>query len=1025
LFLSSEFNPSSGRHLSDSRLSIGVKNKLQPSGKNQKVKVIDSEIFNEKHHNVAMSKAEFASNVCSRTGPFATFRLENFASIFAIIEAIIDQSREEVDLPFGGFDSYKKKVETLDKAQQLGAILEATLRTCKLTLTLFAAATIRYYDSKTVVEDGVDEKRLRPVRRVLAQSFTSPSLTTLVKLARNCYHIVDDHAPDVLQKLCAVMAENPTLGPLGDMMDDLERLLPPDLRRARTASKRLFKKPLLEYVFAELARYDGRTADVASALKPDTVQRPEPATWSAALSMLVTLLAPLKLLPFRVRTIDRVENDSDQFIVLLSTYRAGRFVSEEIFQEYGDLLVDRLETYELLLDSCEGRESLDLSPFMSIKRSRLHYYSRTRAMGYEYHSVFDNTGHIEPTKRKFSSAALGTTIATDRQKFFWTQVAPSTSSVGVKANIPAHDPTSFVGRKQQIADILQDIIQIPNQNGLVYGPGGVGKTALLIELSRYLFEDGSPLLFENIIWASAKRDYYDPTLGVIENSQQQFKSLDNILTSILEFHEFGNPEDYEYEDKKWLVLEFIREKKTLLILDNFETVPPGDQKEIVRFFGLEVKRALRDKPDQFKVLLTSRELIAGGFHQFLLRGLDKKDSKILMERLDEPYRQSGQQALTEEQRDAMYEASKGIPLIIKHCYGQIYEYNRPVDFVLRNLVMAGNTVVDFSFSEILQLITQDSLQLRIVLLLELIGRPLLVRQISDVLGVDELQVNPRITTLTNFQCLTGSSAGNYEKYGVNDDLRFVSRRLVRDHSSIASEIKKQIAQLAVEKRLDYTGEEFEALVILQEYLAQGQYIQAEDFFKARLHEHPRSVLLNLHYAKYLKEVQRRTSEAIEKLEEIRIRSGNDSQVLRLLMTYHTELEVPNFEKAHSYARELEDMAADDKEITFELANFYTQWSTALKVKIELDPLKNILRQQKYKELADIAIQLLTTVAARNSHECYHLLAQNSFNKWDYDAALRYIGQAIEALPRGSYLIGPYQRLKVQILKKKAYYAKYR
>src|SRR5207247_6312612 len=110
---------------------------------------------------------------------------------------------------------------------------------------------------------------------------------------------------------------------------------------------------------------------------------------------------------------------------------------------------------------------------------------------------------------------------------FWAQVTPSVSASGVKANIPAHEP--FVGRKQQIAMIMREIIQIPNENGIIYGPGGVGKTALLIELSHQLFEEGGAehVYFKNIIWVSAKPNYYDPQLDLEEPSSPQFQSVDN------------------------------------------------------------------------------------------------------------------------------------------------------------------------------------------------------------------------------------------------------------------------------------------------------------------------------------------------------------------------------------------------------------------------------------------------------------------------------------------------------------------
>ena len=117
------------------------------------------------------------------------------------------------------------------------------------------------------------------------------------------------------------------------------------------------------------------------------------------------------------------------------------------------------------------------------------------------------------------------------------------------------------------------------------------------------------------------------------------------------------------------MLEMLRDEKTLLILDNFESVARTGEEDILKFFGVTAKRALRDKPDYFKVLVTSRELIPSGFHQIRLKGLDKRESKQLMHRLYAPYARSGKQQLTDQQQDALYETTQGIPLIIKHCYG--------------------------------------------------------------------------------------------------------------------------------------------------------------------------------------------------------------------------------------------------------------------------------------------------------------------------------------------------------------------
>jgi hypothetical protein len=1020
LYLSTEFNPTSGRHRTDARVSVGNKRRLPSEGKGSRTRIVDSEVYDERSRNVALCKADFADNVVAGKGAFGTFRFEAFRAIVAIIDSIIDQAREKIDLPFGDLEMFFKGLEQLDMPQQFAEVVRAAIRACKLVAMTFIATTFRHYEQRIMEESSADVKKVRPIKQILAQSFSQPGLVTLQKLARHCYHLVDERAPSAVFALRAIMATNPTLGPVGNLFDDLEKVFPTPRDRVHIVNKSQLRKPVLDYLLPEFAKYEGRMADEFESIAADVLQGADTGTWRAALLLLLDWFAPLQSLTFRVRRIERVRNDSDEFDILVTTYRNQRVSLENVTQTYEDLDDNRLETYELLLTEEGGETVLDLFPFTVIRENKLHFYTRTKARGYEYNVVFGPAGYVEPTKRKFSQVALRKTIAADLQALFWTQVAPTVSDSGVRANFPAHGP--IVGRKQQIADIMEQIIEIPNQNGIVYGPGGVGKTALLIELSRQLFEEAPSKLvhFQNIIWVSAKPNYYDPTLDRVEARQPQFQSLDNVLGAILEFYEFEGASTYKPDEKKWLVLELLRDEKTLLILDNFESVARAGQEDILKFFGVTTKQALRDKPDYFKVLITSRELIPSGFHQIRLKGLDKRESKQLMQRLYEPYARSGRQQLTDQQQDALYERTQGIPLIIKHCYGQVYEYGSEIDVVLKKLSTAGTRVVDFSFAEVFDLLKKDDLQVRIILLLELNGRRLMARQIADILVVDEAEVAERLAQLVKFQCANIMTTGTEEKYGINDEVRLLTRRLTLEYATLATEIKRQIASLALDKRMDYTQAEFDAVLAFDDYISQGHYLLAENFISDQLKERPGSLLLNLHYAKYLKEIKRRTQDAIERLEGILVASGYDQQVLRLLMAYYIALEIPNFEQAHSYARELEGVSAKSKEIRAELAQFYVAWSTALKMKVELDPLKEMVRQQKYKELADAAITLLK-IDDLGTHEWHHLMAQSYYNRWDYESALLHVNQAIERLPKESHLYAPYRRLQQEILKKQAFY----
>lgn len=387
----------------------------------------------------------------------------------------------------------------------------------------------------------------------------------------------------------------------------------------------------------------------------------------------------------------------------------------------------------------------------------------------------------------------------------------------------------------------------------------------------------------------------------------------------------------------------------------------------------------------------------------------------------EPYRHSKQQPLTDEQTTALYQVTRGIPLIIKHCLGQVYEYNRPLEQVLHQLSQAGNKVVDFSFAEILSILKKDDLQLRIILLLEVAGRPLIRRQVADILDSPEVEVTERLARLIAFQCVDRSTSGTFDKYTVSDEVRFFTQRLAQEYVGLATDIRKQLANLPFEKRMDYSQEEFDTIMLFHGYIATKHYLPAEDFIRERLSKHPTSVLLSLHYAKYLHEIKHRTEEAIALLEKIRGQSGNDPQVLVLLMLYYTAIVPPRFEQAHLYARELEDIAGSNKEVQFEIAKFYATWSTAIKVTFEPDRLREGMRQLAYKEHADNALRVLKE-CQRESSDWHHLVAQCHYNKWEYELALQHINIAIKLAGAGSHWGRSYMALRSEILAKRALYA---
>ena len=81
---------------------------------------------------------------------------------------------------------------------------------------------------------------------------------------------------------------------------------------------------------------------------------------------------------------------------------------------------------------------------------------------------------------------------------------------------------------------------------------------------------------------------------------------------------------------------------------------------------------------------------------------------------------------------------------------------------------------------------------------------------------------------------------------------------------------------------------------------------------------------------------------------------------------------------------------------------------------ELDPIQEKLRQQKYKELADKALEVLDQIK-KKTHEVYYLLAHCYHNKWDYEIAFRMIETAIRLCRKDPVCYASYDSLRKSII----------
>ncbi|MEM9952128.1 MAG: protein kinase [Chloroflexota bacterium] len=125
--------------------------------------------------------------------------------------------------------------------------------------------------------------------------------------------------------------------------------------------------------------------------------------------------------------------------------------------------------------------------------------------------------------------------------------AIDTENTHVAPNNLQNQPTPFVGREDEIADILQMVIDDANLITLT-GPGGIGKSRLSIEVAKRAlghFEDG----------------VYAVPLHALDDAH-------NVVSEIAEQINFS----FGGGDPHTELSNYLRGKHMLLVLDNFETV---------------------------------------------------------------------------------------------------------------------------------------------------------------------------------------------------------------------------------------------------------------------------------------------------------------------------------------------------------------------------------------------------------------------------------------------------------------------
>ena len=308
-------------------------------------------------------------------------------------------------------------------------------------------------------------------------------------------------------------------------------------------------------------------------------------------------------------------------------------------------------------------------------------------------------------------------------------------------NLPRPDYSTFFGRENERNDILEHLAHPRAWITIIDGIGGVGKTALALNCAEHI-RDASrseQTDFEHVIWASAKTERLMPS--GISAVQPTFSDLHSLIRTIINVAGFR---DYETEDEITLVKEILAISKTLLVLDNLETVTDPD-----------LYNFLQEVPAPSKVLATTRTRIESSHRNLRLTALPRQDALDMIRQLAS---ELDSFELSQEGDDALaglFERVGGIPLAIRLAVGRIAT-GLPLTSYLDKLDSgeAQQDLLEFCFSESWNNLDNDS---KLTLLATaMFPDPPSELELRRVTGIPEMRLNEAIATLIKRAFLNSS-----------------------------------------------------------------------------------------------------------------------------------------------------------------------------------------------------------------------------------------------------------------------------
>jgi tetratricopeptide (TPR) repeat protein len=341
------------------------------------------------------------------------------------------------------------------------------------------------------------------------------------------------------------------------------------------------------------------------------------------------------------------------------------------------------------------------------------------------------TGRAKPSA---APSFPGSASSTAAPSFPGGGAVASVASTTIPHNLPTLQP--FFGREDELRKIADALDPDSRTWGaLIDGPGGMGKTSLAVRAAY----DASPEVFDKIVFVSLKtRELDDDGLRDLSGF---------ILSGILELfnelaRELGHADIAKSaEDKRpRLLLDALRGTKTLLILDNLESLLKRERDTLFTF--------VKKLPSGCKAILTSRGRIGSGAEELILEKLSQEAALATLAEL--ATHNPLLAATNEAERLTLYRETGGKPLLLRWTAGQLGRGHcrsfTDALFFLRSCPL-GNDPLEFIFGDLVEDFTPA--ETHALCALTYFTEAVKVEHVSVIAGLPETDTERALRSLTN------------------------------------------------------------------------------------------------------------------------------------------------------------------------------------------------------------------------------------------------------------------------------------